>query len=153
MVISACCSRDKNLEILFKACSFRFAFLHTVLRCSIKSSLLSIMTHKSFSEALFLIVIFLNLKVGIVLGAPTVIKWHLSEFSTRKFLKNHLCKNKKSFWSFLVTSSKILPNANTMLSLVWLQTFELSTNRKMSLIKIFKRRGPRIEPWGTPVFI
>ena len=31
--------------------------------------------------------------------------------------------------------------------------FELSTNRKMSLIKILKRRGPRIEPWGTPVVI
>ena len=61
-------------EILFKACNFRFAFLHDVLRCSVKSSLLSIMTPKRFLEALFLIVIFSNLKLGKVLGVPTVIK-------------------------------------------------------------------------------
>ena len=66
--------RDKNLEILFKACNFRFAFLHTVLRFSVKSSLLSIMTPKSFKEALFLIAIILHLKLGIVLGVPRVIK-------------------------------------------------------------------------------
>ena len=142
MIISTCCSGDKNLEILFKACNFRFAFLHTVLRCSVKSSLLSIMTPKSFSETLFLIVIFLHLKLGKVLGVPRVIKWHLSEFSTRKLLKNHSSKINKSFWHFLATSSKVLPNANNV-----------SRNRKMSLIKLLKRRGPRIEPWGTPVVI
>ena len=107
---------DKNLEIPFKACNFRFASLRTLLRRSVKSSLLSIMTPKSFSEALFLIVIFLHLKLGKVLGVPRVIKWHLSEFSTRKLLKNHSSKIKKSFWSFLVTSSKVLPNANKVLS-------------------------------------
>ena len=64
LIISKICSEDKNLEILFKACNFRFAFLYTVLRCSVKSSLLSIMTRKSFSEALFLIVMFLTFKVG-----------------------------------------------------------------------------------------
>ena len=63
-IISTCCSGDKNLEILFNVCNFRFALLHTVLRCSLKSNLLSIMTPKSFSEALFLIVILLHLKLG-----------------------------------------------------------------------------------------
>ena len=100
MIISTSCSGDKNLEILFKVCNFRFAFLHAVLRCSVKWSLLSIMTPKSFSETLVLIVIFLYLKLSKVLGVPRVIKWHLSEFSTRKLLKNHSSKIKKSFWSF-----------------------------------------------------
>ena len=63
--------RQKS-KILFKACNFRFAFLHTVLRCSVKSSLLSIMTPKSFSEALFLIVILLHLKLGKVSGIQGV---------------------------------------------------------------------------------
>ena len=31
--------------------------------------------------------------------------------------------------------------------------FELSANRKMSLIKILKRRGLRRKSWGTPVVI
>ena len=88
-----------------------------VLKCSVKSSLLSMMTPKSYLETLFLIVIFLHFKMAKVLGVPRVIKWHLSEFSTRKLLKNHLSKIKKSFWSFLVTPSKILPNANKGLSL------------------------------------
>ena len=83
-----------------------------VLKCSVKSSLLSMMTPKSYLETLFLIVIFLHFKMAKVLGVPRVIKWHLSEFSTRKLLKNHFSKIKKSFWSFLVTPSKILPNAN-----------------------------------------
>ena len=39
--------RQKSRDSL-RACNFRFAFLHIVLRCSIKSSLLSIMTPKSF---------------------------------------------------------------------------------------------------------
>ena len=153
MIISTCCSGDKNLEIQFRACNFRFVFLHTVLRCSVKSSLLSIMTPKSFWEALFLIVIFLHLKMGKVLGVPRVIKSHLSKFSTRKLLKNHSPKIKKSFWSFQVTSSNVLPNVNKVLSSASSQTFELSANKKMSLIKILKRRGPRKEPWGTSVVI
>ena len=68
------CSGEKNLEILFRACNFRFVFLRTIIRCSVQSSLLSIMTPKSFSEALFLIVIFLHLKLGKVLGVPRAIK-------------------------------------------------------------------------------
>ena len=73
-IISICCSGGKNQEILFRACNFRFAFLHTVLKFYEMSSMLSIMTPKSFSEALFLIVIFLHLKLGKVLGVPRVIK-------------------------------------------------------------------------------
>ena len=38
-----------------------------------KSSLISIMTTKSFSETLFLIAIFLHLRLGKVLGVPRVI--------------------------------------------------------------------------------
>ena len=48
--------------------------MHTVLKCSVKSSLLSMLTPQSFSEALFLIVIFLHLKLGKVLGVLRVIK-------------------------------------------------------------------------------
>ena len=32
LIISTCCSEEKNLDVLFRACTFRFAFLHTVLR-------------------------------------------------------------------------------------------------------------------------
>ena len=58
LITAACCSRDKILEILFNWRNFRFVFLHTVLRCSVKSNLLSIMAPKIFSETLFLIAIF-----------------------------------------------------------------------------------------------
>ena len=62
LIISTCYSGDTNLEILFKACNFKFAcLLPTVLRCSVKSRLLSIMTPKSFSVVPFLIMIFLHL--------------------------------------------------------------------------------------------
>ena len=46
------------------------------------------MTSKSYPEAVFLIVVLLHLKLGKVLGVPIVIRGHLSEFSTRKLLKN-----------------------------------------------------------------
>ena len=120
-----------------------------------KSSLLSLMTHKSFSETLFLILImiFLHLKLGNVLGVPRVLKWRFQRFNLRKLLKNHLSKNKKSFWSFLVTSALFSPSANKVLLLAKLQPFELWTNRKMSLIKALMRRGPRKEPWGTQAVI
>ena len=65
---------DKNLEILFRACNFRLVFLHTFSRCSLKSSLLLIMTPKSFLEELFFIVIFNHLKMGKVLAVPSVTK-------------------------------------------------------------------------------
>ena len=45
-----------------------------VLKCSVKSSLLSMMTPKSYLETLFLIVIFLHFKMAKVLGVPRVIK-------------------------------------------------------------------------------
>ena len=48
--------------------------LHTVLTCSVKSSLLSTMTPKYFLEALFLIVIYLHLKFGQVLSVSRVRK-------------------------------------------------------------------------------
>ena len=111
------------------------------------------MTPKSFLESLFFFVIFLHLKLGKVLDVPRVIKWDLSEFSTRKLLKNRPSKIKEPFWSFLETSSKVLPNANTVLWSALLQTFELSANRKMSLIKISKKWDPRIELWEIAVVI
>ena len=123
------------------------------LRCYVKSSLLSIIIPKNFWKPLFLIVIVLLIKLGNVLGVPRVIKCYFSEFSTRKFLKNHLPKIEKSLCSFLLTSSKVLPNATKVLSSAKLQTFKLWMNRKTSLITIWKRKGPRIEPWGTPVVI
>ena len=66
-------------------------------------------------------------------------------FNVRRFLKNYLSNIKKSFSSFLLTSSKFLPNAIKVLSSEQLQMFELSTNRKMSSTKILKRRGHRKE--------
>ena len=132
---TCCCSGDKTLVILFKACNFGFAFLHTILRCSVKSILLSIITPNSFSEALFLIVIFLHLKFGKVLGVPRIIKWHLSEFSTKKLLKNDSSKIKKSFWSFLATASKFYQNANKMLD--WDQDVPLQSLKiKQRYVKI-----------------
>ena len=95
------------------------------LRCYVKSSLLSIIIPKNFWKPLFLIVIVLLIKLGNVLGVPRVIKCYFSEFSTRKFLKNHLPKIEKSLCSFLLTSSKVLPNATKVLSSAKLQTFKL----------------------------
>lgn len=61
------------LEI-FRAYNFKFAFLHIVLRCCVKSSLLSTITPKSFTETPFLIAVLLYWKLSNLLGAPGVIK-------------------------------------------------------------------------------
>ena len=80
MIISTCCSGDKNLEILFRACHFRFAFLHTAsLRCSVKTSI------KGFT--LILIVMFLHLKLGKALGVLRVIIQY-KEVVEKSFVKN-----------------------------------------------------------------
>ena len=121
------CSRDKNLEILFRTCNFRFAFSYNFLRCIVKSSLLSIMISKRFSEALFLIMIFLHLKFV----------WLIRCSRSHKMTFVRIQK-----W-FLIPSSKVLPNSNKALSAAKLQMFDLSRNRKMSLITVLKRRDPR----------
>ena len=72
--IGTCCFEDKNLEILFRACNFRFTLFHTVLTSSVMSIFLSIMPRESFSETLFLTMTLLHVKLGNVLGVPRVIK-------------------------------------------------------------------------------
>ena len=47
-------------------------------------------TPESFWETLFLIVIFLHLKLGNAVNVPGDIKAHLSRLSARKLLKNYL---------------------------------------------------------------
>ena len=52
LINGTCYPGDKNLKILHRTCNFWFAFLPNVLRCSLKSSLLSMMAPRNFSEAL-----------------------------------------------------------------------------------------------------
>ena len=76
----------------------------------------------------------------------------MSEFSTRKLLKNHLSKTKNHF-KISGNFIKLFAIPNKLLLSAQLQTFELSRNRKILLMKILKRRGSKIVSWGTPVFI
>ena len=72
------------------------------------------------------------------------------KFHYRKLLKNHVSKIKKSFWSYLATWSKFLPNADKVLSPTRLETFELSANRKISLIKMSDNKALRDTSYYFP---
>ena len=51
----------------------------------------------------------------------------------------------------LITCRRDLACAESELSSAKLQTEASCKNRKKSLMKILKIKGPKIDPWGTPV--
>ena len=48
-------------------------------------------------------------------------------------------------------TERLSPQENNVLSSVNLHTSDFSVNKKISLIKILKSRGPRMDFWGKPL--
>ena len=78
------------------------------------------------------------------------------QYFDRRVLKNHklnLNYLKRIFIScsrlFKITE-RLSPQENNVLSSVNLHISDFSINKKISLIKILKSRGPGIDPWRIP---
>ena len=82
---------------------------------------------------------------------PRSISWNFFGLAAMEFILNHSSRLMVSRSKILITCKRDLACAEGELSSAKLQTEASCKNRKKSLMKILKSKGPKIDPWGTPV--
>ena len=104
----------------------------------------SILTPKSLSCVLLFISLFSTVKLTFLLVL------HLSGFDFIWLSLNYWNSVFKAFCSLTINSCMLFPTAYGVLPSVWLANSVLFIIMKRPQRKIFNKRGPNMEPWGTP---
>ena len=146
--------KSRYLEIFAKAFNCLAAFIQHMLMCSSKFKRSSMTTTK-----------ILTLGSEVILTPPCnsifccsigfediTMNWNLVGFAFVPLSVNHWIAFWQSCFRFSITVSMSGDEFIMEVSSAWLYKLHPSMKRNISFIKTLNRRGPRILPYGTPLF-
>ena len=130
------------------AINFWDAFLNMWSMCIWNVNLLSKTIPKIFSQELF--PICSSSIMMLLFTLELQIKWHLSGLAFIWLSLNHLKSVFEAFWDFNYNIFKSSTTKKGILSSAWLASSTSFIMKNKSHKKILNKRGPKIDPGGTP---
>ena len=142
----------KCFEMCARALSCLAAFLQQALMCCEKHNLWSIVTPRTFTSVSDMRDLSSRIrKTCCAVGMEeNSMKWNLSGLACIPLLANHSIALRPSHLRLDSTSVKFSDDESRELSSAQLYYWHFSMKRNKSFMKMLKRRGPSMEPWGTP---
>ena len=133
-------------------------FLATLSICCFQLSLSSMSTPRYFAVRSFLIgwpscSMCGSTSSRCLLFLPRNIVWVFLKFTRRQFSWNHWFAVWKATVSFCLTSATVFPWQYSMVSSAYSWVSHDMISAGSLFMNTMNNRGPRIEPWGTPLLI
>ena len=132
-------------------------FLEVYSACSFQESLLSIITPRnlecSTTSSNWSFILILMVRGVLALFGPNIIEWVFLIFNDRRLALSHSTSLGISSLICVCNRSRFGPETNKFESSANNNADRTVEKRARSFMYTKNRRGPRIEPWGTPHLI